>query len=62
MTVNYFTDSSLRLTSWYFFLKEINIKITTYVIIFHKLQILFKSLVIFQKEKKIKLDQLLFNF
>lgn len=25
--------------------------------IFHKLQILFKSLVIFLKEKKIKLDQ-----
>lgn len=62
MTVNHFTDSSLRLTSWYFFFKEINIKITKYVIISHKLQILFKSLVIFQKEKKIKLDQLLFNF
>lgn len=62
MTVNHFTDSSQRLTSWYFFKKESNIKITTYVIIFHKLQILFKSLVIFQKEKKIKLDQLLFNF
>lgn len=62
MTVNHFTDSSQRLTSWYFFKKESNIKITTYVIIFHKLQILFKSLVISQKEKKIKLDQLLFNF
>lgn len=36
MIVNYFIDSFLRLISWYFFFKEINIKIIKYVIIFYK--------------------------